>query len=126
MAVKTCGEKGLIFRYRDYCDVAMPYNISRVVTTMFNNWRFFVMRTSAMMLVCIFLISPVTLCLADENKDHVCFRVLDSNKDGMVTLQEFGEFYDDAEEKFSQADVDKDGELTHDEYHNILGHGSQT
>ena len=55
------------------------------------------MKTSAILLIVIFLTSSVALCLADENKDHVCFRVLDLNKDG---------------------------KLTHDEYHNILGHGS--
>jgi Ca2+-binding EF-hand superfamily protein len=82
------------------------------------------MKTSAIVLICIFLISPVAFCQADENKDHVCFRVLDSDKDGVVTFQEFREFYDNAKEQFSQADVDKDGKLTHDEYHTILGHGS--
>ena len=25
----------------------------------------------------------------NQNKDHVCFRASDSNKDGMVTFQEF-------------------------------------
>ena len=56
-------------------------------------------------------------------KDHVCFRVLDSNKDGLVTFQEFEKFYGSEEEKFHEADKDEDGKLTH-EYHNILGHGS--
>ena len=27
-------------------------------------------------------------------------------------------------EKFNEADIDRDGKLTHDEYHNLLGHGS--
>ena len=82
------------------------------------------MKKRAILLIAIFLTSSVALCLADENKDHVCFRVLDSNKDGMVTLQEFERFYENDKEKFNEADVDKDGKLTHDEYHNILGHGS--
>ena len=82
------------------------------------------MKKSAILLIVIFLTSSVALCLADENKDHVCFRVLDSNKDGMVTFQEFEQFYKNGKEKFNEADVDKDGKLTHDEYHNILGHGS--
>ena len=82
------------------------------------------MKTSAILLIVIFLTSSVALCLADENKDHVCFRVLDLNKDGMVTFQEFEQFYENDKEKFNEADVDKDGKLTHDEYHNILGHGS--
>jgi len=82
------------------------------------------MKTRAILLIVILLTSSVALCLADENKDHVCFRVLDSNKDGMVTFHEFEQFYENDKEKFNEADVDKDGKLTHDEYHNILGHGS--
>ena len=81
-------------------------------------------KTSAILLITIFLTSSVALCLADENKDHVCFRVLDSNKDDMVTFQEFEKFYGNDKEKFNDADMDEDGKLTHDEYHNILGHGS--
>jgi len=82
------------------------------------------MKTSVILLIVIFLTSSVALCLGDENKDHVCFRVLDSNKDGMVTFLEFEQVYENGKEKFNEADVDKDGKLTHDEYHNILGHGS--
>jgi hypothetical protein len=81
-------------------------------------------KTSAILLITIFLTSSVALCLANEKKDHVCFRVLDSNKDDMVTFQEFEKFYGNDKEKFNDADMDEDGKLTHDEYHNILGHGS--
>jgi Ca2+-binding EF-hand superfamily protein len=62
--------------------------------------------------------------MAIENKDHVCFRTIDSNKDGMVTFQEFKQVYGDVKEKFNMADENKDGKLTHDEYHDLLGHGS--
>jgi len=81
-------------------------------------------KTSAILLTTIFLTLSVALCLANEKEDHVCFRVLDSNKDGMVTFQEFEKFYENDKEKFNDADMDEDGKLTHDEYHNILGHGS--
>ena len=81
-------------------------------------------KTSAILLITIFLTSSVALCLANEKKDHVCFRVLDSNKDDMVTFPEFEKFYGNDKEKFNDADMDEDGKLTHDEYHNILGHGS--
>ena len=81
-------------------------------------------KTSAVLLITFFLTSSVGLCLANETKDHVCFRVLDSNKDDMVTFQEFEKFYGNDKEKFNDADMDEDGKLTHDEYHNILGHGS--
>lgn len=82
------------------------------------------MKTSIILLIVILLTSSVALCLADESKDHVCFRVLDSNKDGTVTFQEFEQVYENDKEKFNKADVNKDGKLTHDEYHDILGHGS--
>ena len=81
-------------------------------------------KTSAILLITIFLTSSVALCLANEKKDHVCFSVLDSNKDDMVTFQEFEKFYGNDKEKFNDADMDEDGKLTHDEYHSILGHGS--
>ena len=81
-------------------------------------------KTRAILLLIIFLASPVTICLADEKEDHVCFRSLYSNKDGEVTFQEFEKFYGNEKEKFQDADKDEDGKLTHDEYHDILGHGS--
>ena len=82
------------------------------------------MKLSAIPLIGIFLISTVFICKANESKDHVCFRALDSNKDGMVTFQEFKRAYGDDKEKFNMADENKDGKLTHDEYHDLLGHGS--
>ena len=81
-------------------------------------------KTGAVLLIFILLTSSAALCLADEKKDHICFRVLDSNKDGEVTFQEFENFYENENEKFKDADKDEDGKLTHEEYHNILGHGS--
>ena len=81
-------------------------------------------KAGAALLIFILLTSSAALCLADEKKDHVCFRVLDSNKDGEVTFQEFEKFYENETEKFKDADKDEDGKLTHDEYHDILGHGS--
>ena len=32
--------------------------------------------------------------------------------------------YGDDKAKFNAADLNQDGRLTHDEYHNLLGHGS--
>lgn len=81
-------------------------------------------KTAIVLLITIFLILSVALCLADKNKDHVFFRILDSNKDGNVTFQEFEKYYGNDHEKFNKADMDEDGKLTHDEYHHFLGHGS--
>ena len=82
------------------------------------------LKISAIVFIYIILISPVTFSLADENKDHICFSALDSNKDGFVTFEEFEQAYDKDKEKFNMADGDKDGKLTHDEYHDLLGHGA--
>ena len=82
------------------------------------------MKLNAIPLIGIFLISTAFICTANENKGHVCFRVLDSNRDGMVTFQEFKQAYGDDKEKFNMADENEDGKLTHDEYHDLLGHGS--
>jgi hypothetical protein len=78
----------------------------------------------ATLFVTIFLTTSVAITRADEKKDHVCFRVLDSNKDGVVTYQEFEAVYGDEKDKYDAADLNKDGKLTHDEYHDLLGHGS--
>ena len=72
-------------------------------------------------LTCVFLVTPG---LADEEKDHVCFRVLDTDKNGMVTFAEFEKVYGDDKQKFNNADADNDGSLTHEEYHSLLGHGA--
>ncbi len=42
----------------------------------------------------------------------------------MVTFQEYEKYFGNDKTKFNEADLDKDGQLTHDEYHNLLGHGS--
>ena len=77
---------------------------------------------AVLMVIC--MISWGSFVMADEGKDHVCFRALDANHDGLVTLQEFERVYKDAADRFKAADADKDGKLTHDEYHESLGHGS--
>jgi Ca2+-binding EF-hand superfamily protein len=71
-----------------------------------------------------FLTAVVAFSWADEKRDHICFRVLDSNKDGVVTYQEFEKIYGDEKDKYDAADLDNDGKLNHDEYHDLLGHGS--
>lgn len=78
----------------------------------------------SIVLATLLFIMSFTVCWADEKKDHVCFRSLDVNKDGKVTMQEFEKAYGDDEEKFNRADANGDGSLTHDEYHQMLGHGA--
>jgi len=69
-------------------------------------------------------IASAKFCLADEKKNHTCFRIVDTNKDGKVTFQEFEKFFGNDIERFKAADLDKNGKLTHDEYHKLFGHGS--
>ena len=77
-----------------------------------------------LILTIIIPIASVNSCLANEKKDHICFRIVDSNKDGEVTYQEFEKYFGKDNERFEEADLDKNGKLSHDEYHKLLGHGS--
>ncbi len=76
------------------------------------------------LLLAVIIICLTSLSLADEEKGHVCFRTVDSDKDGKVTLQEFEKYFKDDLERFKTIDLNKDGVLTHDEYHEPVGHGS--
>ena len=82
------------------------------------------MKPLTVLLLGIFVLFSLSLSLADESEGHVCFRALDENQDGQVTLQEFERVYKHAVDRFEAADADKDGKVTHDEYHDSLGHGS--
>ncbi len=69
----------------------------------------------------------VTWCgwgVAGEKADHVCFRRIDTDHDGKVTMKEFAVHYGTDEAKFKAADSNEDGNLSHDEYHEFLGHGA--
>ena len=76
------------------------------------------------LLMIIISITSVNFCLATEKKDHICFSIVDSNEDGEVTFQEFQKYFGNDNERFKGADLDKNGKLSHDEYHELLGHGS--
>ena len=83
------------------------------------------MNTKCLILILAMIVAAGTaLSWADENKDHICFSVLDANEDGAVTYDEFKKAYGDEKSKFDAVDLDKNGELNHDEYHELLGHGS--
>jgi uncharacterized protein YxeA len=75
-------------------------------------------------LMIIVSITSANFCLANEKKNHICFRIVDSNKDGEVTFQEFEKYFGNDNERFKEADLDKNGKLSHDEYHELFGHGS--
>ena len=75
--------------------------------------------------VIIALLISSTFCLAGAEKNHICFKIIDADKDGEVTFQEFKQYFDNAKEKFSAVDLNGDGNLSHDEYHQSLGHGVQ-
>ena len=75
-------------------------------------------------LMIIVSITLANFCTADEKKNHICFRIVDTNKDGEVNFQEFEKYFGNDIERFNEADLDKNGKLSHDEYHEFLGHGS--
>lgn len=60
----------------------------------------------------------------EEEKGHICFNTIDSNKDSKVTFEEFVKYLGDDKEGFTRVDQNGDGELTHEEYHISLGHGT--
>ena len=66
----------------------------------------------------------LSLSMANEEKGHICFRVIDSDQNGKVTFEEFKKYFGDDLQKFNAIDLDKNGTLSHDEYHNSIGHGS--
>ena len=75
-------------------------------------------------IVCCTLLIAADQLGADEQKDHVCFRAIDANQDGSVTYPEFERFYKDSDDLFKTIDLDKDGLLSHEEYHESLGGGA--
>lgn len=81
-------------------------------------------KITVIFLMIILSIAAANLCLAEEKKNHTCFRVVDADKDGKITFEEFEKFFGNDNERFKAADLDKNGILTHDEYHKLLGHGS--
>ena len=74
-------------------------------------------------LICI-LVTWCELGVAGEKADHICFRRIDADRDGKVTLKEFAVHYGTDEARFKAADSNEDGHLTHEEYHDFLGHGA--
>ncbi len=49
---------------------------------------------------------------------------MDANGNGQITPQEFEMFYGKDSDRFKKVDVNENGLLTHDEYHEALGHGT--
>ena len=75
-------------------------------------------------LAVIFTLGFSTVSFGNEDTGHVCFSVIDADKDGAVTFQEFKEYFGDHREQYDGIDSNGDGKLTHDEYHDSLGHGA--
>ena len=57
-------------------------------------------------------------------QNRFCFKIVDSNKDGEITFQEFEKYFENDNERFKEADLDNNGKLSHIEYHELFGHGS--
>ncbi len=85
-------------------------------------------RTLFLSIVVIIIFILNAFSLGNEKEGHVCFRSVDADKNGIVTLKEFTKIFGDDggddKEKFEEVDLNDDGNLSHDEYHQALGHGS--
>ena len=75
--------------------------------------------------IAVTILATSAFCLAGEEKHHICFKIVDADKNGKVTFQEFKHFFDNDKEKFAAIDLNGDGNLSHDEYHQSLGHGAK-
>jgi len=73
--------------------------------------------------ILISVLAPLSFSM-EEEKGHICFKTIDSNKDNKVTFEEFVKYLGDDRERFTSVDQNEDGELTHEEYHESLGHGA--
>jgi len=71
----------------------------------------------------IFILAPLCFSMEQE-KGHICFYTIDSNGDNRVSFKEFVKYLGDDRERFTSIDRNQDGELTHEEYHDSLGHGA--
>ncbi len=81
------------------------------------------MKNVIILTMVVMLLLGASFSLASEEKNHVCFHMVDTNGDGQITPQEFQAVYDKNPELFKVVDVDGNGRLIHDEYHDALGDG---
>jgi Ca2+-binding EF-hand superfamily protein len=70
------------------------------------------------------LLTWTGMCAASQDAGHICFQSIDANQDGVATFEEFAAHYGKDEKQFNACDTNGDGRLTHDEYHDFLGHGA--
>jgi len=82
------------------------------------------MKKLCLVLMCLTILASATWGVANEEKGHVCFRKIDTDRNGEVTFEEFEAVFGPDKEKFDKVDENKDGRLTHNEYHKSLGHGA--
>jgi EF hand len=81
------------------------------------------MKTITILTMAAMLLLGASFSIAGEEKSHICFHRVDTNGDGVITPQEFEAVYGQKPALFKTVDVDGDGRLIHDEYHDALGDG---
>ena len=71
------------------------------------------------MALLLLILAPVSILKAteDHGEGHICFRRIDANNDDSVAPAELSKFYPEKPGLFETIDADKDGKITHDEYH---------
>ncbi len=72
------------------------------------------------LLIVSFMLTPMTVAAVTASdspeKDHICFRRIDTDSDGRMSFEEFIPFFGKDRAKFDSMDDDKDGNISHDEY----------
>ncbi len=58
--------------------------------------------------VAVFVLAPSCFSVEDE-KGHICFNTIDSNRDNGITFEEFVKYLRDDRERFTSVDQNKDG-----------------
>ncbi len=66
------------------------------------------------------ILSAFNISIATES-EGICYKSIDSNSDGKITLEEFKKKFGDNEKRFKAIDKDKNGMLSHEEYDIALG-----
>ena len=83
-------------------------------------------QASALILVGLCVLASPVSGFSEEPAPHVCFRTIDGNQDGRVDFREFTKVFSDAvQQDFDEIDSNRDGVLSHEEYHDSLGHGKK-
>ena len=80
------------------------------------------MRYMPILLIALCLVlAPLGFQAMADEEDHICFSVVDADKDGEATMDEMKKAYPDMDqEKFGKMDSDGNGTVDHMEYEEAM------